>query len=96
MAEISVQLVYPLADRQTLIDIRLPAGSTVADAISRSGILQLEPKIDLSRHSLAIWGRLVADGHMLRDRDRIEILRPLCIDPKTARRQRAGSRRPRN
>lgn len=96
MPDISVQLVYPFPDRQTIIEIRLPAGSSVNDAISKSGILHVAPAVELDHCRLAVWGEFVEGGHNLRDRDRIEILRPLCIDPKTARRQRAGRDRRRD
>ncbi|MEX0958411.1 MAG: RnfH family protein [Burkholderiales bacterium] len=96
MSDISVQLVYPFPDRQTIIEIRLPAGSNVNDAISKSGILHIAPAVELDQCRLAVWGKFVEGGQTLRDRDRIEILRPLQVDPKTARRQRAGRDRQRD
>lgn len=96
MPDISVQLVYPLPDRQTILEIRLPAGSSVNDAISQSGILHSASAVELEHCRLTVWGKFVEGGHNLRDRDRIEILRPLRIDPKAARRQRAGGDRQRD
>lgn len=66
--------------------LRLPAGATVADAIEAS-----DWQNALAPHSWAaygIWGRIVATTERLRDQDRVELYRPLKVDPKVARRQR--------
>ncbi len=70
-------------------ELMLPAGATVADALAGSGLFDAWP--DLRRQTdlpLAVWGRTAGRGQVLRDRDRIEVLRPLQVDPKVARRER--------
>lgn len=88
--DIAVEVVYALSHSQTLRALTLPAGSTVAQAIDASGILRLVPEIDLRQNRVGIYGKLAKPDTILRDRDRVEIYRPLLIDPKEARRRRAG------
>ena len=86
---ITIEVVYALPNEQTLLKQVVSAGTTVADAIQASGILQKYPQIDLSASKLGIFGKLVKGDTALRDRDRIEIYRPLIADPKEVRRKRA-------
>ena len=86
---IDVEVVYALAGRQELLAIIMPAGATVGEAIEQSGIAKKFPGQDLSACTLGIWGRLADSDHLLQDGDRIEIYRPLLIDPREARRQLA-------
>lgn len=72
-------------------DLRLPAGSTVGDAIRACGLLALCPEIDMTRNRVGIFGRLVQLDSPLRDGDRVEIYRPLTAEPKDMRRRRAAS-----
>jgi uncharacterized protein len=87
--EINIEVVYALADEQALLRQAVPPGSTVADAIRLSGMLQKYPGIDLSVNKLGIFGKLTKADAVVRDRDRIEIYRPLIADPKEVRRKRA-------
>jgi hypothetical protein len=87
--EIRVEVVYALPARQRLLTIRVPAGTSVAEAVRHSGILNEFPEIDLARVSVGIFSRRVSLEHVLRADDRIEIYRPLLADPKSARRARA-------
>ncbi|MGC2165260.1 MAG: RnfH family protein [Gallionella sp.] len=86
---INIEVVYALADRQTLIRRSVPDGTSVAEAISVSGILDKHPDIDLKANKIGIFGKLTKADVALRDRDRIEIYRPLIADPKEVRRKRA-------
>jgi putative ubiquitin-RnfH superfamily antitoxin RatB of RatAB toxin-antitoxin module len=86
---IDIEVVYALADRQTLIKRSVPEGTSVADGISASGILEKHPDIDLKVNKIGIFGKLTKADAVLRDRDRIEIYRPLIADPKEVRRKRA-------
>lgn len=89
MAELlRVEVVYALPDRQQLVTLTLAAGSTAADAIARSGLLQAFPEIDLVRSAIGIFSKIVKPETVLRDHDRVEIYRPLQADPKDVRRQR--------
>lgn len=86
---LSVSVVY--AEPQRVFDVRvsLPNGATVADAIARSGIREQRPDIEISDDRLGIFARKALPATELRDGDRVEIYRPLRIDPKEARRLRA-------
>ncbi len=87
---ISVEVVYALPQRQELVRLNLPAGATVRDALERSGLLRKYPDIDPDeRNRLGIFARLTSPGTVLRDRDRVEIYRPLIADPKAVRKKRA-------
>jgi putative ubiquitin-RnfH superfamily antitoxin RatB of RatAB toxin-antitoxin module len=90
MTQIHVEVVYALASRQKVLDLVLPEGTTVQQAIERSGLLAEFPEIDLSKNKLGIWNKLAKADAVLRDQDRVEIYRPLIADPKEVRRQRAA------
>ena len=91
MAEsIHVEVVYALAYAQELAQLTLPEGSTVAQAISMSGLLEKYPEIDLKKNKLGVFSKLAKSETVLRDRDRVEIYRPLIADPKEVRKQRAA------
>jgi len=86
---ITVEVLYALPHEQTLLKVQLPQGSTLADAIKNSGILEKYPEIDFSSNKLGIFGKLSKQDVVLRDRDRVEIYRPLIADPKEVRKKRA-------
>lgn len=66
--------------------LQLPEGATVADALQgiadKTGIPLADPVV------CGVWGRVVEAAHMLRANDRVEVYRPLTVDPKVARRER--------
>lgn len=86
---IAVSVVYALPDRQTVINLRVPAKFTVADVIAASGLLPRFPEIDRAP-KCAIFGRPVALTAGVSPGDRVEILRPLVVDPKEGRRRAAA------
>ena len=88
--QITVEVVYALPEKQDFLSIKLPAGSTVRQAIEASGILAKHPEIDLAKNKLGIFAKLAKPDTALRDRDRVEIYRPLIADPKEVRKQRAA------
>jgi putative ubiquitin-RnfH superfamily antitoxin RatB of RatAB toxin-antitoxin module len=91
MAEpVSVEVIYALKDKQELVALKLPAGATAGEAVERSGLLGKYPEIDLARNKLGVFARLVKPDAVLRDRDRVEIYRPLIADPKEVRKKRAA------
>ena len=91
MAEtIAVEVVYALPEKQEVVAVHLPAGSTVVQAIEASGLLARFPEIDLAKHKLGIYAKLAKVDTALRNRDRVEIYRPLIADPKEVRKQRAA------
>lgn len=86
---IEVEVVFALPDRQPILRVPLAEGATVEDAIHASGVLESFPEIDLSRYKVGIFSKLVKLDETVRDRDRVEIYRPLIADPKEVRRKRA-------
>ncbi len=88
--QIRVEVCYALPDKQELVGLTLGAGASVQDAITASGMLDRYPGIDLQINKVGIFARLVKLDAPLRDRDRVEIYRPLIADPKEVRRQRAA------
>lgn len=83
MSSVTVEIVHSPAERRVeRMQLVLAAGSTVADALRAGG---LEP----GARTVAVWSRRATPQQTLRDGDRIEVLRPLRIDPKAARRLRA-------
>jgi putative ubiquitin-RnfH superfamily antitoxin RatB of RatAB toxin-antitoxin module len=87
--KINIELVYALPHEQTLLQLEVPAGTTLAEGIRLSGILNKHPEIDLDKSKFGIFGKLSKADVVLREKDRIEIYRPLIADPKEVRRKRA-------
>lgn len=87
--EIQVEVAYALPDQQVILSLKLAAESTVEEAIKRSGILEKFPEIDLAQSKVGIFSKLTKLDTVLRDKDRVEIYRPLIADPKEVRRKRA-------
>jgi uncharacterized protein len=90
MAEIAVEVVLALPGQALLRQVVLDAGATVREAIAAAGFDEHKEVIDPER--LGIFGRRVDPAQTLRDGDRVEIYRPLVLDPKDARRRRARER----
>lgn len=86
---ITIEIAYALPQKQELVRLDLPAGSTVQQAIDASGLRQKYPEIDLAKNKVGVFGKLTRLDAPLRDRDRVEIYRPLIADPKEVRKQRA-------
>jgi uncharacterized protein len=84
-----IRVIYALPDHQASVDLQLPPGTSLTEAVTRSGLLEKFPEAMTRPLSCAIFGRPVPLGYQLRDGDRIEILRPLLIDPKQSRREAA-------
>jgi uncharacterized protein len=75
------------------VELVLPAAASVHDALRASGLLARHPGIDLSGRRVGIWGQLRELDAPLRDGDRVEVYRPLLIDPMQARRARHARQR---
>jgi putative ubiquitin-RnfH superfamily antitoxin RatB of RatAB toxin-antitoxin module len=86
----SVAVVYALPDRQVSVRLVVDAGTTVAEAVAQSGLAERFAEIEESELACAIYGRVVLLTQVLADGDRVEILRPLLIDPKENRRRSAA------
>ena len=87
---LEIEIVYGLADRQVLKGMTVAEGTTVREAALQSGLEVEFPELDLQQAPLGIFGKAVKGETVLHDGDRIEVYRPLLIDPKEARRKRAG------
>ncbi len=90
---VRVEVVYAGERRQHSVEMTLPRGAVVGEAIERSGLLETFPELDLSRAEVGIFGEKVALARRLEDDDRVEIYRPLVVSPAAARRLRAADRR---
>jgi putative ubiquitin-RnfH superfamily antitoxin RatB of RatAB toxin-antitoxin module len=87
-----VEVVYALPDRQRIVTLALPEeGLTAQAAVERSGLQDEFPELRDRRLVLGIYGEVCAPDRPLRDRDRVEIYRPLRVDPREQRRARAAS-----
>jgi len=89
MANITVSVVYALPTKQIEREVSVPQGSTVLDAIDASNVKQLYPELKDQALTVGIFSQKVDLAHTVSAGDRIEIYRPLQIDPKTARIKRA-------
>ena len=87
-----VEVVYALPNRAWSVVLELPSGAIASEAVVRSGFATQVADFDASGLSYAIFGKPITATTVLRDGDRLELLRPLVVDPKQARRRRATQR----
>ncbi|MFK5913902.1 MAG: RnfH family protein [Woeseiaceae bacterium] len=87
--KILIEIIYALPDNQELLSFEIEEGANVEQAIQSSGVLEKFPEIDLTQNKVGIFGKATKLTEELRDKDRIEIYRPLIADPKESRRKRA-------
>jgi putative ubiquitin-RnfH superfamily antitoxin RatB of RatAB toxin-antitoxin module len=90
---VRVEVVYALPLKQDVVSLDVAAGATVGQALAASGMLVRHPDIDLRVARLGVWGRSTTLDALLREGDRVEIYRPLQVDPKEVRRRRAARKR---
>lgn len=90
-ANIRVEVIYAVPDRYWSIKLDLPENSRVAAALQAAR--PALPQIQIDENRLAVFSRPVTPDSVLRDGDRVEILRALLTDPKQARRARAADAR---
>ena len=88
-----IEVVYATPKTQHIIPIELPKNSTLLQAIEYSHILELCPEIDLNSHKVGIFGVISNLETSLKSNDRVEIYRPLSIDPITRRFERVKKER---
>jgi putative ubiquitin-RnfH superfamily antitoxin RatB of RatAB toxin-antitoxin module len=93
MSQIEVEIVFALSDQQDMRTVEVESGATVADVLTKSGLLDAFPEHDITALTPGIWGRAVESGHPVKQGDRVEFYRPLEIDPREARRRLALSGR---
>jgi len=85
-----VEVAYALAEKQSLISIEVEKGTTLKEAVEASGILDTFEEIDLSKDRVGIFSKFATLETVLREKDRVEIYRPLIADPKQVRKERAA------
>lgn len=88
-ADIQIEVVHAEPGRVWSRGLRLPDGATVRQAVDASGFAAERPDVSVADDMLGVFGRRVKPEQALRDGDRVEILRPLALDPMEARRRRA-------
>ena len=84
-----IEVAYAKPEEQVILVVRVEEGCRAQEAIQRSGILERFPEINLAQNKVGIFSKMVELNALLREGDRVEIYRPLMIDPKQARRARA-------
>ena len=87
--KIFIEVAYALPEEQVLISLDVEQGTTVEQAVRLSGVLEKFADIDLTKNKFGIFGKATKLDEVLRDKDRVEIYRPLIADPKESRRKRA-------
>lgn len=86
-----IGIAYALPQRQAWLNVEMPDGATIKDAIERSGILKQFPEINLEQQKVGVFGKASKLDAVLNDGDRVEIYRPIICDPKTVpRKAKAG------
>lgn len=92
VASIQIEVAYALPEKQRVLSVEVEDGTTVADAARQSGITREFPDLDLADAKYGVFGKAVrnADAEPVKEGDRVEIYRPLIIDPKQARANRAA------
>lgn len=83
----NIGIAYANPRDQVWMRIEVPDGSTVQQAIERSGVLARFPEIDLNKQKVGIYGKIVKLGTPLKDGDRVEIYRAIIVDPKTVKKR---------
>jgi putative ubiquitin-RnfH superfamily antitoxin RatB of RatAB toxin-antitoxin module len=92
-APIRIEIVYAEPQRAIVKTLNLAAGSRIADALRLAALDPDFSGVDLASSPLGIFGKASSAEHTLKDGDRVEIYRPLAVDPKTARRARVQQAR---
>jgi hypothetical protein len=89
-----VSVVYAKPDQQCVLNLQVPTDCTLWSAVQRSGMFELFPEIDAANGRVGVFGVLAKQPEVtrLQPGDRIEIYRPLTLDPKERRRQLAKAK----
>lgn len=88
---LTVEVAYATPEQQYLFEVAVPQGCTATEAIRRSGLLEKVPSLQDATLKVGVFSQLIKNpqNHPIKEGDRLEVYRPLLIDPKQARRQRA-------
>jgi len=95
-SEITVEVAYARPEKQVLKVLSVPLGTTALEAVKQSGLLELFTEIDIENIKMGIFSQVLGtkgleepEAYQLKPRDRVELYRPLIVDPKEVRRRRA-------
>ncbi len=91
--EINIEVAYAKPDEQMIVPLTVSTLTTAEQAIKKSQILIFFPEIDLTKNKIGIFSKPCKLDTQLRDKDRVEIYRPLIADPKEVRRKRASTKK---
>ncbi|WP_372739046.1 RnfH family protein [Neptunomonas sp.] len=89
---INVEVAYALPKEQKIIALKVEPGTTAYEAVKLSGIERMYPQINIESDAMGIFGKAIKDPKttVLKEKQRVEIYRPLIADPKEARAKRAA------
>jgi hypothetical protein len=90
---IRIEVAYALPGRQLLLALSVPDGTTAGEAVARSGLAARVAGLELATLELGLFGKVVPATQVLREGDRVDVLRPLQADPKEVRRELAAQGR---
>ena len=83
----NVGVAYTEPHAQFWIRLDVPEGSTLRDAIERSGLLERFPHVDLDKQKVGIFGKLAKLDTEIKEGDRVEVYRPITADPQAVQRR---------
>ncbi|NNC98373.1 MAG: RnfH family protein [Gammaproteobacteria bacterium] len=87
---LTLEVAYATPDKQEIVLVNVPVGTTAREAVRQSPIKHEFPEIDVESVKLGVFGKLIAENYELHNGDRIELYRPLLADPKEVRRRLAA------
>jgi len=90
---VSVEVVFAMPDKQVLRELLVEPGSSVADVLEQSNLARDFPQVEFDAMQAGIWGKPVERNQAVSDGDRVELYRPLTMDPREARRRLAAAGR---
>ena len=85
-----VEVAYALPEKQVILELQVPEGTSVLEAAQQSGVTEQFEGIDLDNAKFGIFGKVVSPKQVLREGERVEVYRPLIADPKEVRKARAA------
>ena len=85
-----VEVAYALPEKQVILELQVPEGTSVLEAAQQSGVTGQFEGIDLENAKFGIFGKVVSPKQVLREGERVEVYRPLIADPKEVRKARAA------
>tara|TARA_R110002096_G_scaffold117236_1_gene254130 strand:- start:34819 stop:35124 length:306 start_codon:yes stop_codon:yes gene_type:complete len=91
MTELNIEVAFALPEKQHLINLQVPGGTTISDVLHRREVVAIIGEAPSDNHDVGVWGRVVNREQRVREGDRVEIYRPLMMDPREARRRHAAA-----